>query len=59
MEREEIYRQLNEQIPFLKSHGCTERIMETTNQLLDELVEIQHVEAFTLLEDEFEVGYGL
>lgn len=59
MNREQIYEQLNEQIPYLKRHECTERIMAATNFMLDQLVKIQHDEAMDLLLDEQEVGYGL
>lgn len=44
MNREQIYEQLNEQIPYLKRHDCTRRVMEATDVLLDMLVEIQHAE---------------
>ena len=59
MNREQIYEQLKEQIPYLKRHQCTMRVMEATDALLDMLVEIQHDEAMKLLLDEQEVGYGL
>ena len=58
IERDDIYDQLKEQIPYLKRHECVERVMSTTNQLLDRLVVIQHVEALEILESD-EVGYGL
>lgn len=58
MERDNIYAQLKEQIPYLKRHECVERVMFTTNQLLDRLIVIQHVEAIEILESD-EVGYGL
>lgn len=44
MGREEIYSQLEEQIPYLKRHDCTPRVMAVTDTLLDQLVEIQHAE---------------
>jgi hypothetical protein len=59
MNREQIYEQLNEQIPYLKRHDCTRRVMEATDVLLDQLVEIQHAEGIELLLDEQEVGFGL
>jgi len=59
MNREQIYDQLNEQIPYLKRHDCTRRVMEATDALLDMLVEIQHEEGMELLLDEQEVGYGI
>lgn len=59
MTRDEIYEQLNEQIPYLKRHDCTRRVMEATDMLLDQLLEIQYEEAEVLLLDEQEVGYGL
>lgn len=59
MERDEIYEQLRAQIPELKRRKCTERVMQATDVLLDQLIEIQHEEAMELLLDEQEVGYGL
>ncbi len=44
--REEIYEQLNEQIPFLRRRECTPRIMEATDLLLDQLIIIQREEEF-------------
>ena len=52
MNREQIYEQLNEQIPYLKRHECTERIMAATNFMLDQLLEIQYAEAMEILEEE-------
>ncbi len=46
MNREEIYEQLNEQIPFLRRRECTPRIMEATDALLDQLIIIQREEEF-------------
>ena len=59
MNREEIYEQLREQIPYLQRRECTMRVMQATDALLDMLVEIQHEEAMDLLLDEQEVGFGL
>ncbi len=56
MTREQIYEQLNEQIPFLRRRECTPRIMEATDALLDMLVEIQHSEALVILEEEANEG---
>ena len=57
MERNEIYEQLNDQIPYLKRHDCTRRVMEATDLLLDQLIEVQHSEALELLLDVQEVGH--
>ncbi len=46
MNREQIYEQLNEQIPFLRRRECTPRIMEATDLLLDQLIIIQREEEF-------------
>lgn len=46
MNREEIYEQLREQIPYLKRHECVPRIMVATGILLDQLLEIQLQEQF-------------
>lgn len=58
MNRDEIYHELNEERYFLQRHEGTARIMMRTNFLLDQLLEIQKEEAFELLLDEQEVGYG-
>ena len=52
MNRTEIYEQLNEQIPYLKRHDCTRRVMEATDVLLDQLLEISHAEGLEILEEE-------
>lgn len=52
MTREEIYEQLREQIPILQRRECTRRVMEATDYLLDQLIELQHVEALEILEEE-------
>jgi len=59
MNREQLYEQLNEQIPYLKRHECVARVMEATDLLLDQLIEVQHSEALELLLDVQEVGHGL
>ena len=59
MNRETIYAQLQEQIPYISRHECVARVMQATDVLLDMLVEVQHDEALDLLQDEQEVGYGL
>lgn len=41
MNRENIYEQLNEQIPELKRRSCTQRVMAATDELLDMLIQIQ------------------
>lgn len=46
MEREEIYRQLREQIPYLQHHECTPRIMAATNILLDQLLQVEQEEDY-------------
>lgn len=46
MNREQIYEQLREQIPVLQRRECTRRVMETTDYLLDQLIEIQREEEF-------------
>lgn len=46
MNREEIYEQLREQIPNLKRRECTPRVMQATDVLLDQLLEIQQQEEF-------------
>lgn len=57
MNREEIYAQLEAQIPNLRRRECTPRVMEMADALLDQLLQVQHEEAFELLEDPEEVGY--
>jgi len=59
MNREQIYEQLNEQIPYIARHECTVRVMEATDLLLDQLIEIQHSEGMELLLNVQEVGFGL
>lgn len=59
MERSEIYQGLTDLIPESKRRASTPRVSEMFNGLLDALVEIQYQEAFELLLDEQEVGYGL
>lgn len=44
MERNEIYAQLNKQIPYLRRKECTPRVMEMTDRLLDQLVILQKEE---------------
>lgn len=44
MNREQIYEQLREQIPYLKRHECTARVMAATDELLNQLIEIQREE---------------
>lgn len=46
MNREEIYEQLREQIPYLQRHECTPRVMAATDMLLNQLIEIQVQEQF-------------
>lgn len=46
MDRETIYEQLREQIPYLQRRECTRRVMEATDVLLDQLIEIQRQEEF-------------
>ena len=41
MDREEIFEQLRAQIPYLERHECTCRVMEATDILLDQLLEIK------------------
>ena len=38
MNKDEIYKALTEEIPFLQRHECTPRIMEVTDSLLDKLI---------------------
>lgn len=52
MNREEIYEQLNAQIPELKNRRCTERVMLATDLLLDKLLEVQRQEE---LDNEFRI----
>ena len=52
MNREEIYEQLNAQIPELKKRKCTERVMQATDMLLDQLLEVQLQEE---LDNEFRI----
>lgn len=40
MERQEIYTQLKEQIPYPQRHECTPRVMQVTDYLLDMLLEL-------------------
>lgn len=56
MNRDEIYRELNEERYFLQRHEGTPRIMMRTNFLLDQLLEIQHQEALEILEEEANEG---
>jgi hypothetical protein len=58
VEREYIYEQLREQIPYISRHECTARVMSITDSLLDLLLEIQKEEAYELLLGE-EGSYGL
>ena len=44
MNREDIERQLAEQIPYLQRHSCTVRIMEATDALLGQLLELNLLE---------------
>lgn len=46
MNRESIYEQLTEAIPYLQRRECTPRVMSESgvDALLDELIEIQHTE---------------
>ena len=52
MSRDEIYHELNQEINYLSRHECTRRVMVRTDYLLDQLVELQHLEAMELLEEE-------
>ena len=52
MNREQIYDQLREQIPNLTRRDCTRRVMEATDILLDQLLEVQYDEAIEILEEE-------
>jgi hypothetical protein len=58
--RDQIYEALRVKVPELKRRETTARVMSESgiDLLLDGLIEIQHEEAFLLLEGE-EVGYGL
>lgn len=44
MDREQIYSELQEQIPYLQRRECTPRVMQATDLLLDQLIEIQRSE---------------
>ena len=59
--REAIYQAITERTPHMVRHSGTLRVFEESgiNLLLDQLIEIQHNEAFDLLLDEQEVGFGL
>lgn len=48
MNRDDIYRELNEERYFLQRHEGTARIMMRTNFLLDQLLELQKEESFEL-----------
>ena len=58
MNREQIYEQLREQIPYISRHECTPRVMQVCNGLLDLLIELQYAESHELLLGE-EGSYGL
>ena len=49
MNREEIYAELTDQIPFLLRRECTPRVMQATDVLLDQLIIIQNQELESLL----------
>lgn len=51
-ERHEIYQDLQAERPYVVRHENTPRVWEAFNRLLDELVELQHVEAMELMETE-------
>ena len=42
--RESIHEQLREQIPYLQRHECVARVMERTDLLLDQLLELNVAE---------------
>ena len=48
LSREQIYEQLNEQVPWLKRRDCTPRVMADADLLLDQLIEIQKLEDMEL-----------
>ncbi len=54
MNREDIYSQLRERIPYLQRRMCTPRVLEESgiDVLLDRLLEIQYLESFELLQGE-------
>lgn len=60
MNREDIYSELRERIPYLQRRMCTPRVLDESgvNILLDKLLELQYLEAFELLQSE-EVEYKL
>ncbi len=51
MTRDEIYRELNEERFEIARRECTTRIMFRTDFLLDQLLELQHLEALEMLEE--------
>lgn len=54
MTRNEIYQELRDRIPALSRREATQRVFEESgvNMLLDQLIELQHVEALQILEEE-------
>ena len=46
MEKEFIHEQLRQEIPYLLRHECTARVMQVTDALLDQLIEVERAEQF-------------
>ena len=51
MNRDELYEALQEERFNIMRRDCTPRVMQVTNVLLDQLLEIQYEEALVLLQE--------